>query len=134
MMAFQPDIIVTGPDGVLLVVETKASLPDLGRSEEQLKRYMSGMQCPTGMLITPEHIWVYRDLYTTRTPQSIQRIGEFGTKGLWPQTPPPEETLFEIFIQQWLERIAQQPSQDLPPNISGAFLEYVVPAITSGEV
>jgi hypothetical protein len=55
-MAFQPDIIVTGSDGVILVVEAKASLPDLEVSEEQLKRYMSGMQCPTGLLITPEHM------------------------------------------------------------------------------
>jgi hypothetical protein len=134
MIAFQPDIIVTGPDGVVLVVEAKASLPNLDLSEEQLKRYMSGMQCPTGVLITPERIWIYRDLYTTRTPQSIQRIGEFDTKGLWQQPPPAEETLFEVFVQQWLERLAQQPTQELPASIRGTFREYVVPAIANGEV
>ena len=133
-MAFQPDIIVTGPDGVMLVVEAKAILPDLTHSEEQLKRYMSGMQCPTGVLITPGHIWVYRDLYTTRTPQSIQRIGDFDTKGLWQQSPPEEATQFEVFVQQWLERLAQQPAQKLPPNLSGTFREYVVPAVMNGEV
>jgi hypothetical protein len=133
-MAFQPDIIVTGPDGVMLVVEAKASLPNLELSEEQLKQYMSAMQCPTGVLITPAHIWVYRDLYTTRTPQSIQRIGEFDTKGLWQQPPPTEPTSFEVFVQQWLERLAQQPARELPPHISGAFREYVVPAVINGEV
>ncbi len=132
-MAFQPDIIVTGPDGLMLVVEAKTSLPNLEHSEEQLKRYMSGMQCPTRVLITPEHIWVYRDL-PTRTPQSIQRIGEFDTKGLWQQPPPAEAMLFEVFVQQWLERLAQQPTQQLPPSISETFREYVVPAVTNGEV
>lgn len=134
MTAFQPDIIVTGSDGVMLVVEVKVSVPNLEVTEEQLKRYMSGMQCPTGVLITPEHIWVYRDLYTARTPQSIQRIGEFDTKGLWQQSPPAEATLFEVFVQQWLERLAQEPAQELPPNISGTFREYVVPAVMNGEV
>jgi DNA anti-recombination protein RmuC len=33
MMAFQPDIIVTGPDGVVLVVDPKASLPNLDLSQ-----------------------------------------------------------------------------------------------------
>ncbi|MGA3242545.1 MAG: hypothetical protein ABSG03_40395 [Bryobacteraceae bacterium] len=134
MLAFQPDIIVTGPDGVMLVVEAKASLPNIELSEERLKRYMSGMQCPTGVLITPEHIWVYRDLYTTRTPQSIQRVGDFDTKGLWQQSPPAEAALFEVFVQQWLQRLAQQPAQALPPDISGTFREYVVPAVMNGEV
>ena len=118
----------------MLAVEAKASLPDLKLSEEQLKRYMSGMQCPMGVLITPEHIWVYRDLYTTRTPHSIQRIGDFDTKGLWQQPPPAEAKLFEVFVQEWLERPAQQPTQELPANISGIFREYVMPAVMNGEV
>ncbi|MGA2136665.1 MAG: hypothetical protein ABSH50_30615 [Bryobacteraceae bacterium] len=132
--AFQPDIIVTGPDGVLLVVDAKTTLTDLARSEEQLKRYMSGMQCPTGVLITPEHMWVYRDLYTAPSPESIRRIAEFDMWGLWQQPPPVEAISFEIFVQQWLERLAQQPTQDLPAKISGALREYVLPAVTNGEV
>jgi hypothetical protein len=133
-MAFQPDIIVTGPDGVMLVLEAKTSLPDLHGSEEQLKRYMVGMQCPTGVLITPEHMWVYRDLYTTRSPESIHRIAEFDTKGFWRQPPPADETLFEAFVQEWLERLAHQPPQDLPREIRETLSEYVVPAVTNGEV
>jgi hypothetical protein len=37
-VTFQPDIIVTGSDGVTLVVEAKASLPNLERTEEQLRK------------------------------------------------------------------------------------------------
>src|SRR5438067_12824722 len=133
-MPFQPDIIVTGPDGVMLVLEVKTSLPNLRSSEEQLKQYMVGMQCPIGVLITPEHMWVYRDLYTSRTPDSIQRIGEFETKYLWRQPPPTDATAFESFVQQWLERLAHQHTEDLPRNVSEALSEYVVPAVTNGDV
>ena len=133
-MAFQPDIVVSGPDGVMLVVEVKARLPNLQHSEEQLKRYMIGMQCPTGVIVTPDHMWVYRDFYTARSPESIQRIGEFDTKDLWRQPPPAEPALFEAFVQQWLERLSQQPTQDLARNVRETLWEYVVPAVTNGDV
>ena len=123
-----------GPEGVMLVVEAKTNLPNLRNSEEQLKRYMIGMQCPTGVLITPEHMWVYRDLYTARSPESIQQIGEFDTGDMWRQSPPTEATAFEAFVQQWLERLSHEPTQDLPQNIRETVSEYLVPAITNGNV
>ena len=60
-MAFEPDIIITTPDGRLMVIEAKVTMNDLPRTEEALKRYMVGMQYPFGLLITPEKGWVYRD-------------------------------------------------------------------------
>ena len=133
-MGFQPDIIISGPDGVMLVVEAKTRLPNLEQSEEQLKRYMIGMQCPTGVLITPDRMWVYRDFYTARTPESIQRIGEFDVKALWRQPPPTDPTAFEIFVQQWLERLAQEPTQNLPRDVRETFRDYVIPAVMQGDV
>ena len=133
-MAFEPDIIVTGPDGIALVLEAKTRLPNLQNSEEQLKEYMIGMQCPTGVLVTPEHMWVYRDRYTARSPESIQRVGEFDTKDIWRHPPPADGTLFETFVQQWLERLAHEPAQDLPRNVREALSEYVVPAVANGDV
>jgi hypothetical protein len=85
-MAFQPDIIITTPDGISLVAEAKVTLPNLKRTEEDLKQYMVGMQCPIGLLITPERMWLYRDSYTTRSPQSVQRVGEFDLRPLWRRT------------------------------------------------
>ena len=67
-VAFRPDIIVTTQEGVSLVVEAKLTMPNLERTEEQLKQYMVGMQCPVGLLITPERMWLYRDSYTSRSP------------------------------------------------------------------
>jgi hypothetical protein len=60
-MSFQPDIIVTTVDGISLVAEAKLALPNFEHTEEDLKKYMVGMQCPVGLLITPDRMWLYRD-------------------------------------------------------------------------
>ena len=83
-MAFQPDILITTRDGVTLVVEANVALPNLECAEEDLKQYMVSMQCPTGILITPSRMWLYRDSYATRSPQSI-RVGEFSLARVWRQ-------------------------------------------------
>src|ERR1700730_5243560 len=107
-MAFQPDIVVTipGEPSVALVVEAKPTLPNLERTEDGLKQYMLLMQCPTGLLITPERMWLYRDFYTSRSTQSVRRIGEFNLEALWEQPPPAQPVLFEAFVQHWLEDLA----------------------------
>ena len=133
-MAFQPDILITTPDGITLVVEAKVTLPNLERTEEDLKQYMVRMQCPIGLLITPERLWVYRDFYTTRSPQSVQRVGEFNVKPLWRQPPPRQGAPFEMFVQQWLEDLAKQPTKELPQELREALREYILPAVTTGDV
>ncbi|HEX4595169.1 MAG TPA: hypothetical protein VH157_12880 [Bryobacteraceae bacterium] len=92
------------------------------------------MQCPMGMLITPERMWLYRDSYTTRAPDSIQRVGEYNIKSLWRETPPTQESLFEAFVQRRLEDLATTPAQGLPNDLGDALREYVLPAITTGDV
>jgi hypothetical protein len=95
---------------------------------------MIGMQCPAGILVTPQRMWVYRDIFTARSPESIERVGEFDTRGLWRQPPPTDEALFEEFIQQWLDHLPQQPIGNLPANFGKALREYVVPAVANGDV
>ena len=133
-MAFRPDILVTTPDGVVLVIEAKVTLPDLERSEQQLREYMVGMQCPVGLLITPERMWLYRDFYTARSPQSVQRVGEFNARALWDKQPPTEGALFESFVQRWLEGLARRPAEELPDEVRESLREYVLPALTGGDV
>jgi hypothetical protein len=135
-MPFQPDIVVTTPGetGVTLVVEAKPTLPDLGRTEDGLKIYMTLMQCPTGLLITRDRMWLYQDSYTSRSPQSIRRVGEFNLKPLWDQPPPDQEAPFETFVQRWLEDLAKQPAEELPKEVRAALREYVLPALIGGEV
>src|SRR5450432_4334026 len=133
-VAFRPDIIVTTQEGVSLVVEAKLTMPDLERTEEQLKQYMFGMQCPVGLLITPERMWMYRDSYTSRSPQSVEFVGEFNLESLWQQPPPSQGESFERFVQQWLEYLAAQPIGELPKPFQEALREYVLPAVTNGDV
>jgi len=133
-MAFQPDILVTSSDGITLVVEAKVSMPDFKRTEEELKQYMVGMQCPVGILITPERMWMYRDFYVTRSPQSVQRVGDFNVQDLWQQPPPMQGAPFEVFVQHWLEGLSLPPYRELPKELSEALRENVLPAVASGDV
>lgn len=135
-MAFQPDILVTSPNEprVTLVIEAKVHLSNLDRTEAQLKQYMVGMQCPLGMLITPERMWLYRDSYTSRSPDSVQRVGEYNIKSLWREPPPAEGRQFETFVQNRLEDLAEAPAQELPSDLRDAMREYILPAITTGDV
>lgn len=131
-VTFQPDIIATGPDGVTLVVEAKASLSNLDQTEEQLREYMLGMHCPTGILITPKRMLVYRDLYAS--PPDVERVGEVDMSLLWRQEPPREPQRFESFVQDWLEHLSEQLPKDLPRNVKEMLQEYVLPAVSGGEL
>lgn len=63
IMAFEPDIVVTGPEPseIALVVEVKASSRAIGESERQLKSYMAAVRSPVGLLVTPDWLRIYRD-------------------------------------------------------------------------
>jgi len=74
-MAFEPDIIISTPDGRLMVIEAKISMNDLPRTAEALKGYMVAMQYPFGLLITPEKGWVFRDSYSSLSAASIKASG-----------------------------------------------------------
>jgi hypothetical protein len=134
-MAFEPDILITTPEGIALVVEAKVSLQNLARSEDELKHYMVRMQCPIGLLITPEHMWLYRDFYTVDSATSVQRVGEFDVAKLWHQKPPLQGAAFEGFVQQWLEDlVAEYPNRELPGELNEALGRYIVPAVATGDM
>ena len=67
-------------------------------------------------------------------PDSIQLLGEFGTEHLWRQAPPTEALAFEVFVQQWLERLARDEADQSPNALRETLREYVVPAVVTGEV
>src|SRR6185312_4573873 len=133
-MAFEPDIIVTTPNGRIMVIEAKVAINDLGRTEEALKRYMIGMQYPFGLLITPEKGWVYRDSFSNFSPASIERIEEFDSTRIWGHKAPRSPIDFEAFVQRWIEDLAEFPTDSLPPHFKDVIQGYVLPAIIAGEV
>jgi hypothetical protein len=133
-MAFQPDILITTPDGRVMVIEAKVTMNDLPRTEEALKRYMIAMQYPFGLLITPEKGWVYRDFYSSLSPASVQQVEEFDSTRIWRQNPPRQGLEFEGFVQQWIEDLGDFPTDSLPPQLKDIVQGYVLPAIVAGEV
>ncbi len=135
-MAFQPDILVTSTDEprIALVIEAKVHLRNLKQTEAELKQYMVQMQCPTGMLITPERMWLYRDSYVTRASDSIERVGEYNVKPLWLEPPPRQAARFEAFVQRELEGLTGIPRPGLPSDLRDALREYILPALKAGDV
>jgi hypothetical protein len=133
-MAFQPDILISTPDGRVMVIEAKVTMNDLPRTEGELKRYMVAMQYPFGLLITPEKGWVYRDSHFNFSPASIKQVEEFDSTRIWRQNPPREGLEFEAFVQQWIEDLADFPTESLPPQLKNIVQGYVLPAIAGGEV
>ena len=133
-MAFQPDIIISTPNGRLMVIEAKVAMTDLPRTEEALKRYMVAMQYPFGLLITPEDGWVYRDSWSGISAASIQQVEEFDSVPIWRHNPPREPLEFEAFVQRWIEDLADFPTQSLPPQLKDIVQGYVLAAIAGGGV
>ncbi len=133
-MSFEPDIIISTPDGRLMVIEAKVAIHDLPRTEEALKAYMVAMQYPFGLLITPEKGWVYRDSYSSLSSASIQRVEEFDSVPIGARTHLGTPLEFEAFVQRWIEDLADFPNKSLPPQLKEIVQGYVLPAISAGEV
>lgn len=117
-----------------MVIEAKMTMNDLPRTEEALKRYMVGMQYPFGLLITPEKGWIYRDIYSGLSPESVKQVGEFDATQMWRHDPPRHALEFEAFVQKWIQDLADFPAESLPAPLKDIVQDYVLPAIAGGEV
>jgi hypothetical protein len=141
VMSLSPDfyVIASGsPGAIQLVVEARLTNQLNASGEKQLKRYMLGMDCPVGLLVTPEKFWVYRDTYTNRTESSIERRGPF-------RVPVDSEIVrvakngnpidFEHAVRAWLERLARTRSlKGFSADAVDAFDTLILPALASGEI
>jgi hypothetical protein len=135
-MDFAPDIVVTTPDTLelTLVVQAKVQIDNLERVEADLKRYMVRMHCPLGAIITPEHLWLYRDFYTSRDARSVERIGDYELASVWPRKPPADPGAFEDFVQGWLEGLVDTRSVELPRMLRDVVNEYLEPAVFGADI
>ena len=145
-MAFEPDIVVTGPEPseIALVVEVKTSSRSIDESERQLKKYMAAVGSPVGLLVTPDLLWIYRDQYLPSPEHSIIRVGEFEAKGLFRfersnferSNKVTADTLsFERQVQSWLETLSTESGlRELAPDLRRAVQMYLVPALLQGAV
>lgn len=144
-MSFSPDIIVTGEDtlGILLAAEARLSRTARKEGEFRLKSYMLQMGCPIGLLITPDVIEVFHDMYTAHSESSVEHVASFPSpktlatfKSLHDGESLPE-LRFEEAARSWLEQLAASPSAVLsesPKEAREALSDYVLPALTKGVV
>jgi len=140
-MAFEPDIIVTGPEPseIALVAEVKITSRSIDDSERQLKNYMAAVRSPVGLLVTPEHLRIYRDQYLPSPGDSIVRVGEFNLTDLLRFEKSGNATAdalgFERQVQSWLETLSTESGlAELTPELRRAAQMYIVPALTQGSV
>lgn len=136
-MPFEPDIIVSEPEGfgITLVVKVRTSAEGIEELERQLKKYMVGMGSPVGMLVTPEHLWLYRDQYLSKSQDSVAKVGEFDVRNIFRGVPSRDASAFEQQVQSWLEGLSSESGlRKLPPKLRAAAEFYIVPAILHGEI
>lgn len=143
-VSFEPDILIVDSEDnrPLVVIEAKLRAPDPRSGEEQLKRYMQATRSPVGMLATPEKLWIYADRLRTSAPDSVVNVGEYSLGGIIGGPRPGQrpdvtgpEFAFEAALQDWIEKLASEGyRQTLPQELRDAVEEYVVPALSSGEV
>jgi hypothetical protein len=141
-----PDIIISERDGLrdALAVEVKSSALEQPAAERRLKRYMVGMSCPLGLIVTPERLWLYRDTFRSRREDAIELIAELSADGLFgpgvvasarANTAAMRGVGLEDIVQAWLEGLrSPSATSSLPPDLRNALEEYVVPAVLEGSV
>jgi hypothetical protein len=138
-MTFEPDIIVTTRDAhdLALVVEVKLQVVDPEAVEQQLRRYMFGMGCPVGMLVTPRTLRLYRDRYKEYGQDSVEFVGEFAIEKVFAPDLAAAKHEFDLenAVQSWLERLADGAKLSaLPDPLRSALQEHVLPALERGEI
>jgi hypothetical protein len=138
-MSFESDIVVTNRESsdLALVIEAKTSVPDLEKAELPLKRFMVGMRCPVGLLVTPQGLWLYRDRYLSSSESSVERVAEFDVRNVLKfgrsGSSPEDGAAFERFVQAWLERLGTEAGlSELPGELRSAVEWYIAPAISEG--
>ena len=134
-MPFYPDIVVTelGSSHSLLVVEAKVGKAT-DDSEAQLRHYMWEMGCPVGLLVTPSEIFLYRNLFTGYSNDSIEKVGAFPAPSVWSEYGGRgSEPEFERRVQSWLEGLTKGPA-DLSQEAVDALQQLVVPSLLQGDI
>jgi hypothetical protein len=137
-MSAHADIIVSSNDSteVKLVVEAKLRMANLLDTERQLRRFMLQVSCPLGLLVTPDHLWVYLDRFTSYSEESIERIGDFDIKELISFAAGASEAAFENAVQDWLENLSVTNTRERikDEKLLDVVRHYILPAVETGVV
>jgi hypothetical protein len=146
---FQPDLIVTSSDGteLLLVVTVGRDEADRPYVEDSLKQYMLATNCPVGLLVVPNRLWIYRNRYRSAPEQSIEMIGPF-VHYSWPKdslprsfadtSPQAVRASLDPFVQEvrrWLGSFHTPGALNaLNADLRSAVGEHLLPVLTEGQI
>jgi hypothetical protein len=151
-MNFGPDIIVAEPGvpRISVVVEARLRFEDFAAAESHLREYMVKIASPLGLLISPRHISIYRNLYSSYGNDAIQLLGPFEMPAGWLQSIGAQQLsaddsvtsrgqdAFEQAVQRWLEQLGSYGSVDVlkgfSPEAVEALSDNVLPAVATGVV
>jgi hypothetical protein len=115
--------------------------------EDSLKQYMLATNCPVGLLVVPNRIWIYRNRYRSTPERSIEIIGPF-LHYSWPKdslprgfadtNPQAVRASLDPFVQEvrrWLDSF-QSPGalNALNADLRSAVSEYLLPVLTEDQV
>jgi hypothetical protein len=136
---FIPDLVVSSADGpsleLMVVVKTHVTNATTAVLRSEMRKYMVGMRCPVGMLVTPRTTEVLYDTYANDAPDSIESAGEFSTPVRLAAGATKGAYAFEREVQDWLERLATAPDpEDLEEELRDALKWHVLPALAGGHV
>jgi hypothetical protein len=142
---FRPDLVVTSSDGteMKLVVAVGRDQEDRKYVEGPLKRYMVGTNCPVGLLVVPNRIWIYRNRYLPNDQDSVQEMGPF-SKVWQPDSLPGSfvgnqadaAAALDSFVQEvrnWLDNLDTPANLNaLNPDLRSAVRDSLLPVLHEG--
>jgi hypothetical protein len=142
---FRPNLIVTSSDGaeLKLVVAVGRDPADRNFVLGPLKRYMVATNCPVGLLVVPNGLWIYRNRYLPNDQDSVQELGPF--RKLWPQDSLPRSFVgipaaaaaaLDPFVQEvrnWLDNLDTPSNLNaLNQDLRSAVRDYLLPVLHEG--
>jgi hypothetical protein len=140
-MPFVPDIVVTGADSprVLVAVEAKTDETQFDRFAREISQYLWRMSSPVGLLIFPEHLWVFYNTYSGVDEKAIKQLGPYELPQIvWRDagvSPRVEGQRFEPLVQKLLEHLAAtQDASSISKDLHSALETHVFPALNSGVI
>ena len=70
---YRADLVVREPDGAIeLIVEIKSrGLANVARASKHMRSAMLYVNCHSGLLITPDYAYIYRETFENPTPEAI---------------------------------------------------------------
>jgi len=143
-VSYQPDILVkaAGDPATYLVVEVKLTSDPrtVHEAESALKTYMAEAGIPTGMLVTPVQVRIYRDNFRGSPKESVEDVGDVVT-GEIPELQKfagqgsTDPIAFEDAVQDWLAGLQyRQANGFLRSGDHRHLTEHIGPSLTMGEV